>query len=127
MDHDNRREATLEQVRVCTQVLEDKKASDLTILDVSGQSTVTDYLVIATGMSEPHLKAMRNALEEAMKASRIDAIGNDRDTREGWLVVDAFDFMVHLFTADNREFYKLEDLWRDAVPIETLTANPSVG
>jgi ribosome-associated protein len=127
MDHDNRREATLEQVRVCTQVLEDKKASDLTILDVSGQSTVTDFLVIATGMSEPHLKAMRNALEEAMKANRIDAIGNDRDTREGWLVVDAFDFMVHLFTADNREFYKLEDLWRDAVPVEALTAGSSVG
>ncbi|MGJ3242566.1 MAG: ribosome silencing factor [Opitutales bacterium] len=126
MDHDNRREATLDQVRVCTQVLEDKKASDLTILDVSGQSTVTDYLVVATGTSEPHLKAMRNALEVAMRKNGIDAIGTDRDTREGWLVVDAFDFMVHLFTEKQRNYYSLEALWRDARPVEVALSS-SVG
>jgi ribosome-associated protein len=109
---------TLEQIALCVQALEDKKAEDVQILDVAGKSDVTDYLVIASGTSEPHLRALRRELERALSEHEIAVIGHDRSESSGWLVVDGFDFMVHLFTEEMREFYQLETLWRDAGKVE---------
>jgi ribosome-associated protein len=116
----------LELVKLCARALDEKKAENLRVLDVSEQSSITDYLVLATGNSEPHLRALRVELEKAIDAAGTHIVGMDIAQESGWLVVDAFDVMVHIFTAENRKKYRLENLWKDAVEISVpgLLARP---
>lgn len=107
----------LELVKLCCRALDEKKAVDLRVLDVHAQSSITDYLILATGTSEPHLRALRVELEKVIDATGTRIVGMDVAQESGWLVVDAFDVMVHLFTPDNRKKYKLESLWKDAVEV----------
>ena len=107
----------LELVKLCCRALDEKKAVDLRALDVSAQSSITDFLVLATGTSEPHLRALRVELEKAIDASANRIIGMETAQESGWIVVDVFDVMVHLFTAEARAKYGLENLWKDAVVV----------
>ena len=118
MAEEQSREQTLQQIRVCCDVLDDRKAEELKVLDVMGKSPVTDYMVLATGTSIPHLRALRNELEKKMSECDIQIVGEDREVGSGWVVVDAFDFVIHLFTRDQRDFYRLEALWKDAEEID---------
>lgn len=106
------------------QILDEKKAEDVKVLSVSAQSSITDYLVLGTGTSEPHLRALRVELEKVIDRSGARIIGMDTDQGSGWLVIDAFDIMVHVFTAENRKKYALENLWKDAenLPLATVLA-----
>lgn len=110
----------IEQIQACCQALDDKKAENLQILHLGPRSSLTDYFVIATGTSEPHLRALRDAVEKSLAELNVEIMGVDRSTRSGWVVVDAYDFIVHLFTAEQRGFYNLEGLWKDAarLPVE---------
>lgn len=94
--------------------LDAKKAGDLQVLDVSALSSITDYLVVATATSEPHLRALRIELERVLDDARVPILGVDTTKGSGWIVVDAFEIMVHVFTPENREKYRLELLWKDA-------------
>lgn len=105
----------LELVKLCCRALDEKKAEDLRVLDVSEQSSITDYLVLATGNSEPHLRALRVELEKAIDGSHTKILGMETVQESGWIVVDAFDVMIHIFSPDTRSRYGLENLWKDAV------------
>ena len=122
----SQKSVVLELVKLCCRVLDDKKAGDLRVLDVSAQSSITDYLIIATGTSEPHLRALRVELEKAIDASGIRIVGMETAQDSGWMVVDLFDVMVHLFAAGPRANYGLENLWKDAteVSVSRLLAAP---
>lgn len=109
--------AALDLVTICCRVLDDKKAGDISILDVSAQSSITDYLVLATATSQPHLRALRIDLEKALHAGKVHLVGIETAQDSGWLVIDAFDVMIHLFLAETRERYGLERLWRDATEV----------
>jgi ribosome-associated protein len=109
--------ATLATVKLCCGVLEDKKASDITVLDVSEQSSITDYLLIATATSTTHLRALRVELEKALDGAGVRIVGMETAQESGWMVIDAFDIMLHLFLAETRERYGLERLWRDAAEV----------
>ena len=98
-----KKSATLDVVKLCCQVLDDKKAGELTVLNVGEQSSITDYLVVATATSEPHLRALRVELEKALDAAKVRIIGMETAMESGWVVVDAFDAMVHLFLGETRE------------------------
>ena len=119
---------SLPLLRLILRSLDDKKAEDLRVLDVRAQSSITDYLVLATGTSEPHLRAMRVELEKAIDGAGEPIIGMESTPGSGWTVFDAFDVMVHLFTVENRAKYRLELLWKDAVeiPAQELLAKPPV-
>lgn len=107
----------LELVKLCCRALDEKKAGELTILDVSEQSSITDFLILATATSEPHLRALRIELEKALDANRVHLVGMETSQESGWTVVDAFDVMIHLFLPETRERFGLERLWRDATEI----------
>lgn len=109
--------SALELVKLCCRALDDKKAEDLRVFDVSEQSSITDYLVLATGNSEPHLRALRVELEKAIDASHTRIVGMETVQESGWIVVDAFDVMIHVFSPDARTRYGLEHLWKDAVEV----------
>lgn len=107
--------------------LEDKKAENLKVLSVGGVSDITDYLVLANGNSEPHLRALRIETEKVLDAAKAKIAGMDSGGfNSGWTVVDAYQIMVHFFTPEQRENYALEKLWKDApeVDLNTLVAKP---
>lgn len=101
-----------------------KKATDIVILDVREFSMVTDFYVICTGNSLPQLRAIRKEvadklwLDHDVRANRLDG-----QPESGWVVVDFFDVVVHIFQPDKREAFALEDLWSDAprVPFKPPT------
>ncbi len=101
-------------IKLIAQALDGKKAENLRVLDVSELSSITDYLVLATGTSEPHLRALRIELERVLDDQKARILSVDTSKGSGWTVVDAFDVMVHLFTPENRDKYRMELLWRDA-------------
>jgi ribosome-associated protein len=113
MKSKSKKQATLELVKLCCRALDDKKAGDLRVLDVSDQSSITDYLIIATATSDPHLRALRVELEKVIDATRTRIVGIETSLESGWTVVDVFDLMV----ADRRAHYGLENLWKDAVEV----------
>ena len=115
----------LDLAKLCYQVLDDKKASDITVLDVSEQSSITDYLVLATATSEPHLRALRVELEKALDAGDVHLVGMETAQESGWMIIDAFDVMIHLFLTETRERYGLERLWRDATEVSTSKLAPA--
>lgn len=102
--------------------LDAKKTENIQVLHVGALSSITDYLVIGSATSDPHLRALRVELEKVIDAEGTKILGMDTSKGSGWLVVDAFDVMVHLFTPENRNRYRLDLLWRDAreVPLSEL-------
>lgn len=103
---------------LCCQTLADAKAENIVALDVRETSSITNYLVLASGLAETHIKALRRELDKALKDHKVKILGVDEGDFSGWAVVDAFDIMVHLFSEETRETYKLEALWKDAVPVD---------
>jgi ribosome-associated protein len=100
---------------LCRKLADNKKAEDITILDVRQLSSVTDYFVIASGTSEPHLRAIVDEITERLREGyqlRPKAI--DGTLQTAWVVLDFFDVIVHVMRADVRERYDLEALWGDA-------------
>jgi len=103
---------------LCRELAENKKAEDVVVLDVRKLSSVTDYFVIASGTSHPHLRAI---VEEIAGKLRDDH--NLRPSRsEGsiggnWVVLDYFDVIVHVMHGETRKHYDLEGLWGDAKPV----------
>lgn len=113
---------TISLLRNLIAALEDKKAEQLTVLHVGGVSDITDYLVLATGNSEPHLRALRIEAEKVLDAAKIKIAGMEQGGfGSGWTVVDAYQIMVHFFTAEQRGNYALEKLWKDAPEVDLKT------
>ena len=81
-------------LRTACDALLDKKAMDLKLLYFGDTSPLTDCFIIATGTSDPHLKALRDNLEKTLKDSKIEIFSRDRFQPSGWLVLDAIDFVV---------------------------------
>lgn len=119
-------DASPELLRAIVRALDDKKAEDLRVLRVTEQSSITDFLVLATGTSEPHLRALRVELEKVLDGAGAKIAGMETAEGSGWTVVDAYQIMVHVFTPDKRDAYRLEQLWKDAeeVAVPSLLAPP---
>lgn len=99
----------------CRELADNKKAEDIIILDVRELSSITDYFVIATGTSEPHLRAIVDEIVDELKEDhdlRPNAI--DGTFHGAWVVLDYFDVIVHVMRHEVREKYDLETLWGDA-------------
>ena len=111
-------EKTLQIIKKCAEALADKKAEQLRILDVRGKSPITNFFVLATANSEPHMKALCNEADKVLKENSITSVGRDFTAGSGWMVIDAFDFMIPVFTAQQRDAYRLDALWKDAEEIK---------
>jgi ribosome-associated protein len=100
---------------LCRDMAENKKAEDLSVLDLRKVSSVTDYFVIATGTSEPHLRAIVDEITERLRSEhQVRPRAIDGTLQAGWVVLDFFDVIVHAMRADQRQRYDLEGLWGDA-------------
>jgi ribosome-associated protein len=108
---------------LCRELADNRKAENIVILDVRELSSVTDYFVIASGTSEPHLRAIMNELMDKLRDEhnvRPRAVDGKLET--AWVVLDFFDVIVHIMRADARERYNLEGLWGDAPQLKVKKA-----
>ena len=109
--------------RVCAELVANKKAEEIVVLDLRGISSFTDFFVICSGTSEPHLKAIGAEVETKLKQDHaIRAAAVDGFPASQWMVLDYLQVVVHIFHQSKREFYSLEDLWGDAPRLESETA-----
>ena len=109
---------TLEIVKKAVAALEDKKAEDVTVIDITGVSSIADYFIIANGSNQNQLTAMQDAVDEALykEGLRVKQVeGNNQST---WILMDYQDIIVHLFSKEDRLFYDLERIWRDGKVID---------
>lgn len=101
--------------QLCRKLADNKKADDLLVLDVRAISSITDYFVIASGSSEPHLRAIAAEITDTLKQDYgIAPRAMDGTLHTGWLVLDFFDVIVHVMRNEVRQRYDLESLWGDA-------------
>ena len=96
----------------------DKKASDVVLLDLRSTPAFTDYFVLCSGQSTRQVKAIVDAVEDALRASKVRPAHIEGYDRAEWVLMDYFTFIVHVFTPQTRAFYSLERLWGDAERIE---------
>jgi len=108
---------------LCRELADNKKAENILVLDVRKISTVTDFFVIASGSSQPHLRAIVDEIQDELRdehEERPRAV--DGSTQGGWVVLDFFDVIVHIMRGDVRERYDLEGLWGDAPTVKQKAA-----
>ena len=99
----------------CRELADNKKAEDIVILDVRELSSVTDYFLIASGTSEPHLRAIVDEITDRLREeSQLRPRAIDGTFQAAWVVLDYFDVIVHVMRQDLRDRYDLETLWGDA-------------
>src|SRR5690349_14208606 len=117
---------------LCRELADNKKAENIVILDVRKLSSITDYFVLASGTSEPHLRAISNEITDKLRdEEHLRPRAVDGDNQATWQVLDFFDVIVHIMRADVREKYDLESLWGDAPrvrppkPRKKSTAEPA--
>jgi ribosome-associated protein len=100
---------------LCRELADNKKAENVVILDVHKLSSVTDYFVVASGTSQPHLRAIEEEISSKLRDDYdIRPRAVDGSVAGSWIVLDFFDVIVHIMRADVRERYDLEGLWGDA-------------
>jgi len=109
--------------QLCRAYADNKKAENIVVLDVRKLSSVTDYFVIATGTSQPHLRAIVEEItgklreEHDLRAARTEGLASG-----SWVVLDFFDVIVHVMHTEVRHHYDLEGLWGDARPMKPTKA-----
>jgi ribosome-associated protein len=99
---------------LCRKLADDKKAENLVVLDVRKLSSVTDYFVIASGSSQPHLRAIVEEITSKLRDEGLRPARTDGATAGSWVVLDYFDVIVHVMHTEARTRYDLEGLWNDA-------------
>jgi ribosome-associated protein len=105
--------------QLCRDFADNRKAENIVILDVRDLSSVTDYFVIASGTSEPHLRAIVDEITDQLREEHeVRPIRKDGSTQGAWVVLDFFDVIVHVMRQDVRERYDLEGLWGDAARVK---------
>lgn len=104
--------------------LDDDKAEGTVVIDLAGKTSLTDYMVIASGTSQRHVGAMADHLRDIIKTSGIQGVSLEGQATCDWVLIDAGDIIVHLFRPEVREFYNIEKMW--GVPLPGTTDGQTV-
>lgn len=106
------------ELTAAVEAARDKKATDLIVLDLRKTGAFTDFFVICTGSNPRQVHAIADAVEQALKTRHVRPAHVEGYERAEWILVDYFDFIVHVFSPTARAFYGLERLWGNAARIE---------
>jgi len=107
----------LEIAMAARDALDAKKGNNVTVLHVEKKSDITDYLVLATGNSNTHVKTLCDEVEYRLGLRELQPLHSDREARSNWQVVDFGSVMVHVFDAEARSFYNLDKLYKDTTEV----------
>ena len=103
--------------RRAVSLAEDKQANDIIMLDLRGLTPIADYFVVCTAESERQLRAVANAIDEELVKAGAKTPRIEGSAETGWVLLDFSDVIVHIFSPEQREFYRLERLWKQAQPV----------
>ena len=106
------------EVAKAVQAALDKKAQDVVVLDLRHTPAFTDYFVLCSGHNQRQVKAIADAVEETLRAAKVRPAHVEGYDRADWVLMDFFNFVVHIFSPQTRAFYSLERLWGDAERID---------
>jgi ribosome-associated protein len=106
------------EITLATTAALDKKVLDLVVLDLRKGSAFTDFFIIGTGANVRQVQAIADAIEEALRKKGVRPALVEGYSRGEWVLLDYFDFIVHVFLPATRDFYGLERLWGDAERVE---------
>ena len=102
-----------ELTKLAVAALEDRKAEDVTVIDISEISPIADYFIIANGTNQNQLQAMRDAADEALYKAGVKVQQIEGNQSSTWILMDYGDIIIHIFSKEDRLFYDLERIWRD--------------
>lgn len=106
--------------RIIAEIAADKKAADVSVLDIREQSVIADFFVICTGANSRQIQAVGDAVEEKLSELHVGMRGFEGEAKTGWMLLDCGDVIVHIFGPMEREFYRLERLWSNAPTVVYL-------
>lgn len=111
-----------EMAKLAINALEDKKAEDIKVIDISHISTIADYFIIANGTNKSQIQTMTDNVAEVLGKAGHPEKHIEGYQNANWILMDFQDIIVHIFDKENRLFYDLERIWRDGVeiPVENL-------
>lgn len=104
----------LKMVECAVNAILDKKGYNVKSFNVGNITSITDYFVLATGSNVSQLDAIQDSVEEAMQDQGYELKTREGKAQGGWILLDYYDIVVHLFSPEMREFYSLDTTWRDA-------------
>ena len=107
-----------EIAKLAVEALEDKKAQDIKVIDISEISTIADYFIIASGNNRSQVQAMCDNVEELLGRNQVFCKQKEGYQNANWILMDFQEIIVHIFDTENRLFYDLERIWRDGKEIE---------
>ena len=100
-------------LKIITETLEDMKAEDVITIDLAGKTSIASYMVVASGTSNRHVSSIAQKIEENLKSAGCRCT-MEGEVKADWVLIDAFDVIVHIFRPEVREFYNLEKMWLSA-------------
>ena len=107
--------------KIILNTLDSNKALDIISIDLSGKSSMADYMIIASGTSSRHIQALSEILLDKLKMKGIDNCHLEGQNSNDWKLIDAMDIIIHIFHPEKRKFYDLERMWSELIPRERLT------
>lgn len=107
-----------ELTKLAVAALEDRKAEDVTVIDISEISPIADYFIIANGTNQNQLQAMRDAADEALYKAGVKVQQIEGNQSSTWILMDYGDIIIHIFSKEDRLFYDLERIWRDGKVVD---------
>lgn len=103
---------------LAVEALENKKAEDISIIDISEVSVIADYFIIAGGSNKSQIQALSDTVDEALGRAGLPLKQIEGYNNANWILLDFGDIIVHIFDKENRLFYDLERIWRDGKQID---------
>ncbi len=111
------KKVSTEMACLAIQALEDKKAEDIQLIDISGVSVIADYFIIANGTNTSQIQALSDNVTEKLGRAGYEVLDTEGYHTANWVLLDFGDIIVHIFDQQNRIFYDLERIWRDGKKI----------
>lgn len=98
-------------LEIVQKTLEDNKAEDVVVIDLRGKTSLASFMVVASGTSQRHVASLAEKVQENLKASGLKST-TEGEEKADWVLIDAFDVIIHIFKPEVREFYSIEKMWQ---------------
>ena len=102
-------------IKIISNLIQDKRGFDITIINVSKLSTLTDYFILCTGDSEPQIKAIVKHIKDGLSKENIKPLHIEGTENLNWVLLDYIDIVINIFNPQMRDYYNIERLWSDAI------------
>ena len=98
-------------LEIIQQTLDDNKAEDIVVIDLRGKTSLASFMVVASGTSQRHVASLAEKIQLTLKAKGYQST-IEGEEKADWILIDAFDVIIHLFKPEVREFYSIEKMWQ---------------